>query len=306
MPKVVKYFLRLNSTTFPQHNKEKNMKYYILYNPLAGHGAHNEINGELQSKLGGECVECNVTEIKDYNKFVASLSADDVIVLSGGDGTLNRFINAVDTDNITNDVLYYASGSGNDFLHDVGKEPGCAPFKINQYLKNLPTVTVKGKTYRFINGVGYGIDGYCCEVGDKLKAEGKAVNYTSIAIKGLLFHFKPKNAKVVADGKEYSFKKTWIAPTMLGRFYGGGMMPTPEQSRLGDDSVSFMAFHGTGKFKTLMIFPSLFKGEHTKHEKKVELRSGKHITVEFDSPRPLQIDGETIKGVKKFSFYYQD
>ena len=279
------------------------MKYYILYNPLAGHGAHNEINGDLQVKLGGECVECNITEIEDYNKFLDSLSADDVIVISGGDGTINRFVNAVDTDNITNDVLYYASGSGNDFLHDVGKEPGCDPFKINQYLKNLPTVTVKGKTYRFINGVGYGIDGYCCEVGDKLKAEDKAVNYTSIAIKGLLFHFKPKNAKVVADGKEYSFKKTWIAPTMFGRFYGGGMMPTPEQSRLGDGSVSFMAFHGTGKLKTLMIFPSLFKGEHVKHTEAVEVIKCKEITVTFDEPCALQIDGETILDVTSYTVH---
>lgn len=279
------------------------MKYYILYNPLAGHGAHTEINGDLQAKLGGECVECNITEIEDYNKFLDSLSADDVIVISGGDGTINRFVNAVDTDNITNDVLYYASGSGNDFLHDVGKEPGCDPFKINQYLKNLPTVTVKGKTYRFINGVGYGIDGYCCEVGDKLKAEDKAVNYTSIAIKGLLFHFKPKNAKVVANGKEYSFKKTWIAPTMFGRFYGGGMMPTPEQSRLGDGSVSFMAFHGTGKLKTLMIFPSLFKGEHVKHTEAVEVIKCKEISVTFDEPCALQIDGETILDVTSYTVH---
>ena len=44
---------------------------------------------------------------------------------------------------------------------------------------------------RFINGIGFGIDGYCCEVGDQLKAKSdKPVNYASIAIKGLLFHYK--------------------------------------------------------------------------------------------------------------------
>ena len=279
------------------------MKYYILYNPLAGHGSHDEINGELCAKLGGDCVQCNVTEIEDYKSFVDSLSADDVIVISGGDGTLNRFINSVDTDNITNDVLYYASGSGNDFLHDVGKEPGCAPFKINQYLKNLPTVTVNGKTYRFINGIGYGIDGYCCEVGDKLKAEGKAVNYTSIAIKGLIYAFKPRNAKAVVDGKEYSFKKAWIAPTMLGRFYGGGMMPTPKQDRLGDGSLSFMCFHGSSKLKTLMIFPSLFKGEHVKHKECISIFPAYDVTVTFDGPCALQIDGETILDVTSYTVH---
>jgi hypothetical protein len=56
------------------------------------------------------------------------------------------------------------------------------PFSVKKYVENLPTVEVNGKTYRFINGVGYGVDGYCCEVGDKLKSENKKVNYTSIAI----------------------------------------------------------------------------------------------------------------------------
>ena len=279
------------------------MKYYILYNPLAGHGSQEEKNSALKAHLDGECIECDVTGIKDYNEFIASLDADAKLVISGGDGTINRFVNSVDTDNIDKDVLYYACGSGNDFLKDVGKEPGAAPFKINQYLKNLPTVTVKGKKYKFLNGVGFGIDGYCCEVGDKLKAEGKKVDYTGIAIKGLLYAFKPKNAVATVDGKEYSFRKCWIAPTMFGRFYGGGMMPTPDQDRLGDGRVSFMAFHGSGKLKTLMIFPSLFKGEHIKHTKYVTVIEGNEITVKFDAPCALQIDGETILDVTEYTVH---
>ena len=277
------------------------MKYYILYNPLAGHGSHDEKLGTLKSYLKGECIEYYVTDIADYHQLLSTLEADDKIVISGGDGTLNRFINAVDPDLITNDVLYYASGSGNDFLHDLDKKPGCEPFKINRYLKNLPTVTVKGKTYRYINGIGYGLDGYCCEEGDRLKAANKKVDYTMIAIKGLLFSYKPRNATVVVDGKEYSFKKVCIAPTMNGRFYGGGMMATPDQDRLGDGSQTFMTLYGAGKLKTLMVFPSIFKGEHIKKDKKVTVLSGKEITVEFSSPRPLQIDGETIPNVSAYT-----
>ena len=149
--------------------------------------------------------------------------------------------------------------------------------------------------------MGFGIDGYCCEVGDKLRAKSeKPVNYTGIAIKGLLFHYKPTEATVIVDGKEYHFKKVWIAPTMFGRFYGGGMMPTPEQTREADQ-LSVMVFHGSGKLKTLMIFPSLFKGEHIKKEKHVTILSGKEITVKFSEARPLQIDGETILGVTEYT-----
>ena len=76
----------------------------------------------------------------------------------------------------------------------------------------LPTVIVNEKEYKFINGVGFGIDGYCCEVGDEQRAKSdKPVNYTSIAIKGLLFHFKPVNATVTYDGKSRTFPKVWLS-----------------------------------------------------------------------------------------------
>ena len=160
---------------------------------------------------------------------------------------------------------------------------------------------MKGKTYRFLNGVGYGIDGYCCEVGDKIKATStKPVNYTAIAIKGLLYAFKPVKATVCVDGKKYEYKKVWIAPTMNGRCYGGGMMPTPDQDRLGDGQVSLMVLHGSSKLKTLIVFPSIFKGEHVKHTEMIEIIKGRDITVSFDRPCALQIDGETVLDVESY------
>ena len=160
-----------------------------------------------------------------------------------------------------------------------------------------------GKEHRFINGIGYGIDGYCCEKGDELRGEGNGeVNYTAIAIKGLLFHYKPTGATITVDGVEHRFEKVWLAPTMIGRYYGGGMMPTPEQDRLnGDGAVSMMVYYGSGKLKSLAVFPSIFKGEHIKHSEMVAVLSGRNITVCFDEPRPLQIDGETVPGVREYS-----
>lgn len=276
------------------------MKYYALFNPKAGHGRGDDNKLDALKELyGAENVEFhNVTEDIDYKALISSLSADDVIVVCGGDGTINHFINNTDGIEFDNDVLYYATGTGNDFLRDVEGVDTSKPFSIKNYINDLPTVEVNGKTYRFINGVGYGIDGYCCEVGDKLReTSDKPVNYTMIAIKGLLFHYKPTSAKVTVDGVEYHYDKVWIAPTMNGRYYGGGMMPAPEQDRLGNGEVSLMLFHGTGKIKTLMVFPSLFKGEHVKHTDIITIHKGREISVEFDKPTALQIDGETVLGV---------
>lgn len=128
------------------------------------------------------------------------------------------------------------------------------------------------------------------------------MNYTAIAIKGLLFHYKPTGATITVDGVEHRFEKVWLAPTMIGRYYGGGMMPTPEQDRLnGDGAVSVMVYYGSGKLKSLAVFPSIFKGEHIKHSEMVAVLSGRNITVCFDEPRTLQIDVETVPGVREYS-----
>lgn len=277
-------------------------KYYILYNPYAGNGGSEAAAKSLKYE-SAEIV--SMTDISSYADFFAD-KKDASIILCGGDGTLNRFINEID--GIPHgDVYYMASGSGNDFLRDLDISEQKEPLLINKYIENLPVCEVNGKKYKVLNGVGYGIDGYCCLVGDKLKTENaKKINYTSIAIKGLLGKYKTCGGCVTVDGDSRRYKRIWLASGMNGRYYGGGMMPCPTQDRLnGKNVVSTCVFHDTGKLQTLLIFPSLFKGEHVKNEKKVDVRSGKKITVEFDSPRPLQIDGETIDGVTKYSVYYQ-
>lgn len=258
------------------------MKYYVVYNPHAGNGRGKEEAEKLRDIMkGDELVFSDITKIDDYKTFLRGIGNNEAVIIAGGDGTLNRFVN------------------------DIGDTELDKPIQINKYLKDLPTVNVNGREYRFINGIGYGIDGYCCEVGDRMRAESKKkINYTSIAITGLLFHYHPTNATIIVDGKEHKYKKVWLAPTMNGRFYGGGMMLSPNQDRLSEHGeISVMVMHGSGKLKTLMIFPSIFSGKHIEHKDAVEVISGSEINVKFDRPTALQIDGETIKNVTEYSAF---
>ncbi len=277
-------------------------KYCVLFNPKAGNGQGADDADRLCLTLGEQVAEkVDVTEITDFSEFFAA-RAELSMVLCGGDGTLNHFANDIAELKISNPLFYYATGTGNDFLRDIGKQAG-EMISLEPYLDNLPVCEINGKSYRYLNGIGYGIDGYCCEVGDRMRKEapGKAINYTGIAIKGLLFYYKPTGATVTVDGKEYRFKKVWIAPTMNGRYYGGGMMAAPRQDRLSAEKTqSVVLFHNSGKLHTLMVFPKIFKGEHVK-SKITEILTGHEITVEFDEPRSLQVDGETVLNVKKYT-----
>ena len=174
---------------------------------------------------------------------------------------------------------------------------------VNPYLQNLPSVTVNGETRLFLNGVGYGIDGFCCEEGDRRReTSDKPVNYTAIAIRGLLGKFRPVRATVTVDGLTRTYRHVWLAPAMNGRYYGGGMNVAPAQDRLAaDGGVSVVVLHCASKLATLCVFPSIFKGEHVRHAKMVDVLTGRNISVSFDRPTALQIDGETVPNVTGYS-----
>ena len=266
------------------------MKYY-LYNPLANNGIRPEL------KSGTELVDA---EGLDYASYLNSLEPDDEVILLGGDGTLNYFINAVKNVEIRNRIYLFGSGTGNDFLTDIGEQPG-KEVLINPYLTNLPTVFVNGIEKLFINNMGFGIDGYCCEVADKIKEKNpmEKIDYSGIAVKGLLFHFQPCSAEVTVDGVTHTFDHVWIAPTMKGRYYGGGMQMAPDQDRF-SNRLSVVVYHCRSKLKALISFPSIFKGEHIAKKDMVDIFTGNEIHVRFSRPCAAQIDGEIVLNVTEY------
>lgn len=277
-------------------------KGYLLYNPKAGNGKCGDLAEALGIAMDAPIVPVDITGFPVGDERPAMLEKEDFLVIAGGDGTLNHFINTVDTREISNEIFYFPCGTGNDFARDLGKKKDDDPFPVNRYLQKLPAVEVRGETYRFLNGVGFGIDGFCCEIGDQLREiPGKKVNYTLIAIRGLLVDYAPVNAVVTVDGVRHRFENVWIAPTMKGRYYGGGMMAAPEQDRLDPEGkLSVVIFHGKSRLKILCAFPRIFRGTHVKCGKNTTVLSGHEITVEFSSPRSLQIDGETVLNVRSY------
>lgn len=280
---------------------------YVMYNPLAGNSTCEESSKGVAEIFGdNELTYVDLLAVEDIDQFISQMKNDDQIVICGGDGTLNYLLNHIDTSQLEQDVLYYPAGSGNDFYHDIDEDRMNGAYRVNHYLQCLPTVEVNGMKKIFLNGIGYGIDGYCCEEGDKvrIKRPGKRVNYSAIALRGVAYDYKRVNAKVTVDGVTKEFSNVWMAPTMNGRFYGGGMMCAPNQDRLNENGlVSVIVVHSKSRLKILAIFPSIFKGAHLKFKSVATEIMGSDVTVEFDKPTALQIDGETVTNVLKYSVH---
>lgn len=276
---------------------------YVLYNPLAGNGTAQEAALALEGMLEGELLYFDITHITNYAAFFGGMEPDARLVIVGGDGTLNRFANDAAELELPREVLYLPVGTGNDFARELTDRGLEQPFPVTELLEGLPSVQIGGQKHRFINGIGFGIDGYCCQVGDELRRrQTKKVNYTAIAIKGLLYGFQSRNAKVTVDGAEYTYENVWIAPTMYGKYYGGGMIPAPMQDRCAPEGIlTLVLFYGKSRLRTLCAFPGIFKGTHVRHQSMVAVHSGHEIRVEFDRPTPLQVDGETFLNISGYT-----
>ena len=274
------------------------MKYLVIYNPYSGNSHGKQYALELKDKIKADLEFYNMLEIEDYKKFLHNNKED--IIVCGGDGTLNYFINHTKDIRHKNNVLYYSTGTGNDFYNDVG-DNNHFPFNIDKYIKYLPTLTVNGEDHYFLNGVGIGVDGVCCEKGDELKLDSdKPVNYTSIAIKTILFDYKPCRAKVIVDGMEFNYDKVYIAAVMNGGCFGGGIKISPKQDRLNSKhTVTVVVVHSWNKYRTLLMFPKIVKGQHENYPN-VSTFTGKEVKVIFDKPCALQMDGEVFKNVSEY------
>ncbi len=267
------------------------MKSY-LYNSLANNGIKPAVpeGTELVDAVG-----------LDYAAYLRGLAPEDEVVLFGADGTLKYFINAVRGTEIKNKVYLLGSGTGNDFFNDIDRQPG-EEVPINPYLDKLPTVYVNGMEKLFINNMGFGIDGYCCEVADQIKEKNpqEKIDYSGIAIKGLLFHFRPCHAVVEVDGVTHEYDHVWLAPAMKGRYYGGGMMIAPAQDR-NSDKLTVVLYRSRSKLKALINFPSIFEGKHVEKADLTTVLTGNKIRVKFSRPCAAQIDGDTVLNVTEYS-----
>ena len=278
-------------------------KRYIIYNPAAGNQTcMDEV--EILEIVYDNTIAIDINKISNYRVFLSGLDKTDTLILCGGDGTLNRFVNDTRGIEIHNDLYFYAVGCGNDFVKDLGREKGDEPdFKINQYIRHLPRVTVNGKEKLFVNNVSFGISCSCYERRRERILSGKKdgrLRNIGTAISELLSR-KPMDAEITVDGQQHHLTKVWQISVMNGRYECGGMLSAPDRNRLEEkEEPSVMLLHGVGKLGALKGYLSMCRGKHPKTRKGMEIWKGSDIRIKPEVPVFLQMDGDMAADVTEY------
>ena len=270
---------------------------YILFNPLANNGRGTEGLDKPIAALraqGGEPALLDLTATGAAD-FLRGLTAEDRVILCGGDGTLHHLVNDLDGFVPAAPVYVWRFGTGNDFLRDVGKK-GSGPVLLNDYIHGLPHAEVEGGVRRFLNNVSLGLDGQVCELGEQEKARlGRKVNYAPLALRLVVKDYQMVDATVTVDGETRSYEKVWVASVFNGRYVGGGFKLAPGQDRLSDKFCS-VVWSGKGRGYTLTHLPMALWGGHVKLPD-CDVRFGNDVRVTVDRPVALNLDGEVVSGV---------
>lgn len=269
----------------------------ILYNPLSRNGKSQSIVDELVLKLkseGRNTVVHSILEIPSVANFIQGVHPDDRVIILGGDGTLHHLVNSIRGYDIKQPIYVLKAGTGNDFIRSIPSKEHL--IQINQYIADLPKVTVNGEESLFLNGTGMGVDAYVCHLVNTSTKKKSASNYFKNALKAFLT-YKPSTATVTIDGVSKTYKKVWFVLAANSVFMGGGMKFSPNSKR-DDDILEFMIIHRVPRFILFLIFPTIYFGKHVWFKRWVTIIPGKTMDVSYGKVSYLQKDGESVNHVQ--------
>jgi diacylglycerol kinase (ATP) len=223
-----------------------------------------------------------------------------LLVVVGGDGTLNEVVNGVVRTARTDvDLALVPSGTGDDFARSFH-----LPSDVEEALKVAGGTTVRtldlgrarfvghdgaeGERY-FANFAGAGISGAIARRGAETSRRlGARVAYFWATI-AVFSRWKSVEMTVQADKerREGRLHEVFVAN---GGYAAGGMWVAPHADT-GDGLLETVLIGDFTKPEFMVTFPKIYRGKHVGHPK-VEILRARSVAVEAAVPLPVVLDGE--------------
>ncbi len=274
----------------------------LLYNPLSRNGKNPKFIEKIAKHLrksGNAVVSYSLLSIDNVDSFLSGCADTDRIIIVGGDGTINRLANVIATLDIKQDIFMYQAGTGNDFVRSLKTKAKIVPIK--KYLSILPSVHFHDQDRLFLNGAGAGLDGFIGHLVNTSKYKKNKLNYFRHAFEGFA-KFKPISATLNVDGQEFRENKLWFASMMNSPYFGGGMKIAPTANR-NEKKLQLVMVKDVPKWILILIFPTIYLGWHVIFKRWVKVMNADVISISFDKPTYLQIDGDVEYPIDQFSTY---
>ncbi len=264
--------------------------YIILYNPLSRNRKARWLTKRLVNRFKRNNIPFrlkSLLKIKDVEQYIKDAPHDVKLLLLGGDGTINTFVNQTYNLQLPREVLLMGVGSGNDFLRSMKK----------QQPKTQPILRMRhdNKSRFFMNGSGLGMDG---AIAHRVSQSSRSGTFTYfLAALRTFVTYRPKYMEVEIDGELHKFKKAYLININSGEYIGGGMRLTPG-ARIEEDELQVVVVHRVHRLMIFLIFLSVYLGLHTKLRRYIFAKKGRHVKATMFAPEVAQCDGECFEKTK--------
>jgi YegS/Rv2252/BmrU family lipid kinase len=218
----------------------------------------------------------------------------DLLVVVGGDGTLNEVVNGVVGKDV--ELAVVPAGTGQDFGRTYG-----LPEKLDDVLRvaltgklrevDLGRATWSGDERYFVNVASVGMSGAVAKRANGMsKALGGRVTFYYALVREFAT-WKNTEVTVRYDGGERRGRMHDVI-VANGRWHGGGMKLAPDASP--DDGLFDVVLIGDiTKLDFVTTSPKLYGGGHVHHPRVDVLRSAT-VEIEAASLLPVELEGEPV------------
>jgi diacylglycerol kinase (ATP) len=237
-----------------------------------------------------------LSEFPGHLAEAAAGAQGSLLVVIGGDGTVNEVVNGVA--GMDAEIAVLPCGTGQDF----GRTHGI-PSRFDDAVRvalggetrtiDLGRVELESGTNRFFANVGSaGMSGSVARRANRMTKRfgGRATFFYALTREFLAW----QNTHVVVevDGgirREGPMHDVIVAN---GRYHGGGMKLAPDAQQ-DDGAFDVVLIGDVTKPDFVTTAPKLYSGRYLSHPK-VELLRSPNVTIEAAEPLPLEVDGEPI------------
>jgi YegS/Rv2252/BmrU family lipid kinase len=275
--------------------KSRRKRLRLLVNPAAGRGRSVRRFESLARRLDEEKVHYDhhfskgpghLTELAE--KLSAEAQDHSLIVICGGDGSVNEVLNGLPTPSPPLGLL--PCGTGDDLARNLG-----IPRSIEGACRTLLTGSVRvidlvSTGSRLYAGIGGGeVDSEVTRRANesRLPFPGSTV-YVWAALRTLT-SFRPFSFTVTADEWQYRGPVMFVAVANTPS-YGGGLRLSPD-SLMDDGLIEVCIVEEMGRLELLKCLPRLLRGTHLTHPR-VRLLKARRLRLESERPVAFYADGE--------------
>ncbi|MBK8610764.1 MAG: YegS/Rv2252/BmrU family lipid kinase [Chitinophagaceae bacterium] len=263
------------------------MQIAIATNTLAGSGKAVKLAAAIQEILQKKQIISQIFTEKEWDKSIYDF---DQIWITGGDGTLNYFINQFH--DIKKPLCIFKGGTGNDF-HALLYGKTETHSQIEHILHSVPKPIDAGLCNEryFLNGVGIGFEGAVARSLQGVNKWGGKTSFMLSILKHILFY--KEQEYIVASAEKTVEGKMLMISIANGTRYGGGFYVAP-LAKPDDGLFDANLVKPLTPLKRLRYLPVIEKGKHLGLSI-VDYYNTTAITVKSKQLIQSHLDGEYLE-----------